>query len=85
MVFEYIYIDLGFEIQLIYNIVLVSDVQQSDSVIYIYVHMWVPRGSDGKEFSCNVGNLGSTPGSGRSAGEGNVYPCQYSCLGEFHG
>ena len=38
-----------------------------------------PGGSDGKEFACNVGNLGSIPGSGRS-GEGNGYPLQCSCL-----
>ena len=37
-------------------------------------------GSDGKEASCNAGNWGSIPGSGRSNGEGNGYPLQYSCL-----
>ena len=30
-----------------------------------------PGGSDGKESACNVGDLGSIPGSGRSPGEGN--------------
>ena len=39
-----------------------------------------PGGSDGKESSCNAGDLGSIPGSGRSPGEGNGYPLQYSCL-----
>ena len=29
---------------------------------------------------CNVGDLGSIPGSGRSPGEGNGTPLQYSCL-----
>ena len=29
---------------------------------------------------CNVGNPGSIPGLGRSPGEGNGYPLQYSCL-----
>ena len=38
-------------------------------------------GSDGKEFACNAGDLGSMPGSGRSPGEGNGNPLQYSCLG----
>ena len=38
-------------------------------------------GSDGKEFSCNAGDLGLIPGSGRSPGEGNGNPLQYSCLG----
>ena len=39
-----------------------------------------PGGSDGKEFTCNAGDLGSIPGLGRSAGEGNGYPFQYSGL-----
>ena len=38
-------------------------------------------GSDGKESVCNAGDLGSTPGSGRSLGEVNGNPLQYSCLG----
>ena len=37
-------------------------------------------GSDGKESACNAGDLGSVPGSGKSPGEGNGYPFQYSCL-----
>ena len=40
----------------------------------------VPGGSDGKEPTCNAGDLGSTPGSGRSPGEGNGYPLLYSHL-----
>ena len=39
-----------------------------------------PGGSDGKESACNVGDLGSIPGTGRSPGEGNGNPLQYSCL-----
>ena len=34
-------------------------------------------GSDGKESACNVADPGSTPGSGRSPGEGNDNPLQY--------
>ena len=37
-------------------------------------------GSDGKASACNVGDPGSIPGSGRSPGEGNGKPLQYSCL-----
>ena len=37
-------------------------------------------GSDSKESACNAGDLGLIPGSGRSPGEGNGYPFQYSCL-----
>ena len=39
-----------------------------------------PGGSDSKEPACNAGDLGLIPGSGRSPGEGNGYPLQYSCL-----
>ena len=39
-----------------------------------------PGGSDGKVSAYNVGDLGSIPGSGRSSGEGNGNPLQYSCL-----
>ena len=38
-------------------------------------------GSDGKASACNVVDLGSTPGSGRSPGEENGNPLQCSCLG----
>ena len=39
-----------------------------------------PGGSDGKASAYSVGDLGSIPGSGRSPGEGNGNPLQYSCL-----
>ena len=39
-----------------------------------------PGGSDGKVSACNAGDLGLIPGSGRSPGEGNGNPLQYSCL-----
>ena len=42
--------------------------------------MGFPVGSGGKESTCNVGDLGSIPGLGRSLGEGNGYPLQYSGL-----
>ena len=34
----------------------------------------------GKEFTCDTGDLGLIPGLGRSPGEGNGYPLQYSGL-----
>ena len=46
-------------------------------------HMGFPGGSDGKASTCNAGDLGSIPGLGRSPGEGNGYPLQYSCLENF--
>ena len=39
-----------------------------------------PGGSDSKESACNVGDLGLILGLGRSPGEGNGYPLQYSGL-----
>ena len=39
-----------------------------------------PGGSAGKESACNAGDLGSIPGLGRSPGEGNGHPLQYSGL-----
>ena len=39
-----------------------------------------PGGSDGKASAYSVGDPGSIPGSGRSSGEGNGNPLQYSCL-----
>ena len=43
--------------------------------------MGFPGGSDDKESACNKGDLSLIPGSGRSPGEGNGNPLQYSCLG----
>ena len=42
--------------------------------------MGFPDGSDGQESACNVGDPGSIPWLGRSPGEGNGNPLQYSCL-----
>ena len=39
-----------------------------------------PGGANGEKSACNVGDLGSIPGSGRSPGEGHGNPLQYSCL-----
>ena len=44
------------------------------------VFLGFPCGSDGKESTCNAGDLGSIPGLGRSPGEGKGYPLQYSGL-----
>ena len=43
-------------------------------------YMGVPGGSDSKVSACNVEDLGSIPGLGRSPGEGNGNLLQYSCL-----
>ena len=66
---------------------LLSAVQQSESVIHIHILFTLfggsggfPGGSDGKESACNVEDPGSIPGTGRFPGEGNGNPLQYSCL-----
>ena len=44
------------------------------------VYQDFPGGSDGKESACKAEDPGSIPGLGRSPGEGNGNPFQYSCL-----
>ena len=56
----------------------------------VYTHLYIfkiiptlegfPRRLEVKASACNAGDLGSTPGSGRSPGEGNGNPFKYSCL-----
>ena len=59
------------------------------SLILIYfvinIKHTFPGGSDGKLSAYNAGDPGSIPGLGRSPGEGNGNPFQYSCPGESHG
>ena len=47
---------------------------------YKWIGCLVVIGSAGKESACNAGDLGLIPGLGRSPGEGNSYPLQYSGL-----
>ena len=72
-------------------IVIVEVTQKKEllqSIYYIIYRLYsvlcFPGGSDGKEFSCKAGDLGSIPGWGRYPGEGNGNPLQYSCLQKFH-
>ena len=55
-----------------------------DSIVHGVPKSWTQLsdfgGSDGKEFTCNAGDLSSIPGLGRSPGEEKGYPLQYSCL-----
>ena len=50
------------------------------AIAKIYTTAAFPGGSAGKESACSVGDLGSIPGLGRSSGEGESYPLQYSGL-----
>ena len=50
-------------------------------IILVHIQIWgIPSGSEGNESACNGGDLGSIPELGRSLGEGNGNPLQYSCL-----
>ena len=59
----------------------------SPSLIYISpkLNITIPSGSDGKESTCNAGDLGSIPGLGRLPGGRHGNPLQYSCLENPHG
>ena len=48
--------------------------------VEILFNTYFPGGSDGKASACNAGDPGLIPGLGRSPGEGNGNPLQYSCL-----
>ena len=48
--------------------------------LHTAVFLGFPCGSAGKESACNVGGLGLIPGLGRSPGQGESYPLQYSGL-----
>ena len=48
--------------------------------LYTTKHLNFPGGAEVKASACNVADLGSIPGLGRSPGEGNGNPLQYSCL-----
>ena len=57
-----------------------------DVIIHLAIFLecrGLPCDLDGKKSACNSGGWGSIPGSGRSPGEGNGNPLQYSCLRNF--
>ena len=62
--------------------IIQSEVSQKEKHQYsILTHIdGFPGGSEVKSSACNAGDLGSIPGSGRSPGEENGNPLQYSCL-----
>ena len=51
-----------------------------DSTAPSQLELGFPGGSDGKESTCNAEDPGPIPGLGRSSGERNGNPLQYSCL-----
>ena len=60
---------------------MVIQVSSPSSVFSFTYLLDVPGGSDGKASAYNARDPGSIPGLGRSPGDGNVNPFQYSCLG----
>ena len=60
----------------------IDEIQENrgNPLVFVVFFFVCVCGSNGKEFACNAGDPGSIPGSGRSPGEGNDYPVQYSCL-----
>ena len=54
--------------------------KSEDQGQYLIISADFPGGSDGKASVYNAGDPGSIPGLGRSPGEGNGNPLQYSCL-----
>ena len=53
--------------------------------LYILIYIHFPGSSEDKASAYNAGDPGSIPGLGRSPGEGNGNPLQYSCLEKSHG
>ena len=60
-----------------HNLMIITD------ICLAVIMLGFPGGSDNKETACNAGDAGSIPGLGRSPGEGNGYPLQYSGLENF--
>ena len=56
-----------------------KSLQQCPTLCVPGIGKWFPGGSDGKASAYNAGDPGSIPGLGRSPGEGNGNPLQYSC------
>ena len=73
---------------MLYSVVLASTVEQSESVVCIYIYPGFPGSSVGKESACkagDAGDMGLIPGSGRFPGGGHGNPLQYCCLENPHG
>ena len=57
-----------------------SRTQLSNLTLFFFLKLYFPGGSDSKESACNVGDLSSIPGLGRSPGGWHGNPLCYSCL-----
>ena len=61
-------------------IILMVTTNQKVQIDNTHIPTGFPGGSVGKQSACNAGDSGSISGLGRSPGEGNGNPLQYSCL-----
>ena len=65
------------------DLLAVQGTLKSLTVRSLFAMNCFPGGSDGKASARSAGDVGSIPGLGRSPGEGNGNPLQYSCLENF--
>ena len=63
-----------------WNLTTMASIFFFKSILALWGPLRFPGGSDGKASAYSAGDLGLIPGSGRSSGEGNGNPLQYSCL-----
>ena len=68
-----------FRLKIDFELIFLKSVKSVSRFIFLHANIQ-PRSSVSKESDCNAGDLGSVPGLGRSPGEGNGNPLQYSCL-----
>ena len=81
-------VGLFLDILLFFDVVvngIVSLISPYNIYFSISVEKGCPGGSDGKESTCNAGNLGFICGLGRTPGGRHGKPLQYSCLENPHG
>ena len=65
---------------LLFDLPYFSEKMNLFHLVFDIPELGFPGSSDGKASAYDAGDLGSIPGSGRSPGEGNGNPLQYSCL-----
>ena len=58
-----------------------KEIQREGNMGIQIADSWASRRRSGKESTCDEGDMSSVPGLGRSLGEGNGKPLQYSCQG----
>ena len=75
-------LDVAITVSFIATVSAKEEMKWPCSVPYKSSFPGFPGGSEVKVSACNAGDLGLIPGSGRSPGEGNGNPLQYSVLGE---